>query len=404
MLKKAALKAALSHWNKGGFSVRFWDGEEKSYGTEPPKFTIIFSREPNLKDVKNISSDLILTLGEAYMDGSIDFEGSIDDVIAVMFQNQEHDIKKHAIDDLRKKLFAGIEEQKKEKIEEQEKKNIHSHYDIGNDFYSEWLDETMSYSCAYFKHTTDTLKDAQLNKIDHSLQKLLLKKDETLLDIGCGWGWLVIRAAQKYGVKATGITLSEEQYIGATERIKELGLSDRVEILLLNYMDLDPKKYQFDKIVSIGMFEHVGKEFLPLYLHKVNTLLKKQGLFLLHSIMGFTEAPTNSWMKKYIFPGGYVPTVHETVGYFPDFNFYLLHLESLRRHYALTLDEWYKRFMACRDILPEKYDEKFKRMWRLYLSGCAAAFRTGNIDVVQFLLSKGVNNTLPMTNKYMYEE
>lgn len=152
------------------------------------------------------------------------------------------------------------------------------------------------------------------------------------------------------------------------------------------------------------MFEHVGKEFLPLYLNKANSLLKDGGLFLLHSIMGFTEAPTNAWIKKYIFPGGYVPTVRETVALFPDFNFYLIHMESLRRHYARTLDEWYKNFIECKDILPEKYDDKFKRMWGLYLSGCASAFRTGNIDVVQYVLSKGVNNKLPMTDEYMYEE
>ena len=396
MLKKAALKAALKYWDKGGFSVQFWDGEEKNYGSEEPKFKIIFHREPDLKDIKDGSSDLIMTLGDAYIDGSIDFEGSLDDVIATMFKNQESGVKKYAVDKLREKMFSGVEEQ--------ERLNIHSHYDIGNDFYAKWLDKTMSYSCAYFKNQSDTLEDAQLNKIDHSLQKLLLKKDETLLDIGCGWGWLVIRAAQKYGVNAVGITLSEEQYTGATARIEKLGLQDKVKILLRNYMDLDPSEYQFDKIVSIGMFEHVGKEFLPLYLHKVNTLLKDGGLFLLHSIMGFTEAPTNSWMKKHIFPGGYVPTVRETVALFPDFNFYLLHMESLRRHYAHTLDEWHKNFMECRDTLPEKYDEKFKRMWSIYLAGCAAAFRTGNIDVVQYLLSKGVNNKLPMTNEYMYAE
>ncbi|TCS81859.1 SAM-dependent methyltransferase [Pectinatus cerevisiiphilus] len=396
MLKKAALKAALKLWNKGGFSVQFWDGEEKSYGEEEPKFKIIFHREPKLSDIKDMNNDLVLTLGQAYMDGSIDFEGSLDDVIAVMFKNQNGDVKKYALDDLRKKMFSGIEEQ--------ERKNIHSHYDLGNDFYAKWLDKTMSYSCAYFKKPTDTLDEAQLNKIDHSLQKLLLKDNETLLDIGCGWGWLIIRAAQQYGVKAVGITLSDEQYAGATERIIKLGLQDKVKVLLLNYMDLDPAEYQFDKIVSIGMFEHVGKEFLPLYLNKVNTLLKDGGLFLLHSIMGYNEAPTNGWIKKYIFPGGYVPTVRETVSLFPDFNFYLLHMESLRRHYARTLDEWYKNFEACKDTLPEKYDEQFKRMWGLYLSGCAAAFRTGNIDVVQYLMSKGINNNLPMTNEYMYKK
>lgn len=238
MLKKAALKAALKLWNKGGFTVRFWDDEEVDYGSEQSSFKIIFHREPNMSDIKDISSNLVLALGQAYMDGSIDFEGSLDAVITTMFKNQTGDVKKYDLDGLRKKMFSGVEEIEKE--------NIHSHYDIGNDFYRKWLDSTMSYSCAYFKRPTDTLDEAQLHKIDHSLQKLLLRENETLLDIGCGWGWLIIRAAQKYGVNATGITLSEEQYAGATARIKELGLEDKVKVLLLNYMDLDPKEYQFD--------------------------------------------------------------------------------------------------------------------------------------------------------------
>lgn len=166
MLKKAALKAALKLWNKGGFTVRFWDGEEKNYGKENPNFKIIFHREPEFKDITQIGSNIVLTLGEAYMDGSIDFEGSLDDVIATMFKNQAGDIKKYDLAGLRKKMFSGVEEEEKE--------NIHSHYDLGNDFYRKWLDRTMSYSCAYFKRPTDTLEEAQLHKIDHSPQYRLL--------------------------------------------------------------------------------------------------------------------------------------------------------------------------------------------------------------------------------------
>ncbi len=395
MLKKTVLHNALKMWTHGDFTVRYWDGDEKNYGDGEPQFSIVFHKEPHMKDLK-LTTDISLVLGEAYMDGIVDFEGDLDDIIDNMFKMQDSAAKTYDLKALRKKMTA--------EYERQEKTNIQYHYDIGNDFYAKWLDPTMCYSCAYFQKPEDSLYQAQINKVDHSLAKLSLKPGEELLDIGCGWGTLIIRAAQKYGVKATGITLSKQQYDAVSEKIANLNLGRQVRVLLLDYMDLDPALYQFDKIISIGMFEHVGKEFLPLYLHKVSTLLRDKGLFMLHSIMGFQETLTNAWMKRYIFPGGYVPTVRETVNYFIDFNFYLLHMESLRRHYAKTLTHWYENFEAIKDTLPEEYDDRFKRMWGIYLSGCASAFRTGHLDVVQFLLSKGPNNDLPMTNEYMYPE
>jgi cyclopropane-fatty-acyl-phospholipid synthase len=394
MFKKTALKAAFKFWQKGNFTVVFWDGEEAQYGEGTPAFKIVFKKEPEITGIKQ---DLILTLGEAYMHGVIDFEGSMDAIISTMFRNSSENAAKDF-------HFAALLKDFKEEDGQTERENIHRHYDLGNDFFSLWLDKTMSYSCAYFAQDGDDLAQAQQQKIDHSLKKLNLKAGEHLLDIGCGWGWLAIRAAQLYRVHATGITLSREQYEGANKRIRELGLQELVDIRLANYMDMDEKQEQFDKIVSIGMFEHVGKKYLPLYLAKVNHLLKEQGLFLLHSIMGEREAPTNSWMRTYIFPGGYVPTLRETVQLFPDFSFKLLHLESLRRHYAKTLDLWYENFSKCQEPIGKKYGEEFVRMWGLYLQGCAAAFRTGNIDVYQCLLSKGTNNELPMTAAYIYQK
>ncbi len=393
MFKKATLKTLFKLWNKGGFAVVFWDGEEVNYGSETPAFKIIFHREPNLSDVKK---DLILTLGEAYMDGTIDFEGSLDDVIATMFKNNGNEAKVDF-------HLNELKQQLNEVDEEIESENIHKHYDLGNDFFALWLDKTMSYTCAYFKTEQDTLEQAQLQKIDHSLKKLNLKENERLLDIGCGWGWLVIRAAQQYKVHATGITLSKEQCDEAKARVHRLGLDDLVDIRLMNYIDMDPAKDQFDKIVSVGMFEHVGKEYLPLYLSKVNELLKDKGTFLLHSIMGNFEAPTNAWMKTYIFPGGYVPTFRETMQLLPEFDFHVIHTESLRRHYAKTLECWHANFQDHIDEVREKYDSRFVRMWDLYLRGCASAFRTGGIDVYQCLLTKGIDNSQPMTAKYMYE-
>lgn len=393
MFKKATLKTLFKLWDKGSFSVVFWDGEEVAYGSGKSAFKIIFHQEPKLNDVKK---NLVLTLGEAFMDGIIDFEGSLDDVIATLFKNNGNEAK---IDFHLKDLAHQL----KEIDEVIESKNIHKHYDLGNDFFALWLDKTMSYSCAYFKTQADTLEQAQLQKIDHSLKKLNLNKNEHLLDIGCGWGWLAIRAAQQYKVHATGITLSKEQYEGARSRVHEFGLDELVDIRLANYMDMDPKQEKFDKIVSIGMFEHVGKKYLPLYFSKVNALLKENGTFLLHSIMANFESPTNSWIKTYIFPGGYVPTLRETMQLLPEFDFHVLHTESLRLHYAKTLDCWNDNFQKKLPEVRKLYDERFIRMWGLYLSGCASAFRTGGIDIYQCLLTKGIDNNIPMTADYMYK-
>jgi len=197
--------------------------------------------------------------------------------------------------------------------------------------------------------------------------------------------------------------LSKEQYEEARARVHALGLDELVDIRLENYMDMDPQQEQFDKIISIGMFEHVGKKYLPLYLSTVNALLKSKGTFLLHSIMGTFESPTNSWMRTYIFPGGYVPTLRETMQLLPEFDFHLLHSESLRCHYAKTLDCWYDNFQKKLPEVRKMYDEHFIRMWRLYLKGCASAFRIGGIDIYQCLLTKGIDNNRPMTAEYMYK-
>ena len=393
MFIKQTLKTLFELCDKGSFSVAFWDKEEVFYGGENPQFKIIFHKEPQLSLVKK---DIILTLGEAYMEGIIDFEGPLDEVIATIFKNSS---KREKQDLYIEKLY----EQLRQVDEPVESENIHKHYDLGNSFFALWLDKKMSYSCAYFKTPQDTLYQAQLQKIDHSLKKLNLKAGEKLLDIGCGWGWLVIRAAQQYKVQATGITLSKEQYEGACARVHKLGLDDLVDIRLENYMDMNPQKEQFDKIVSIGMLEHVGKKYLPLYFTVVNALLKDKGTFLLHSIMGNFEAPTNAWMKTYIFPGGYVPTLRETMQLLPEFDFRVLHIESIRRHYAKTLDCWYNNFQEKLPEIEKMYDSKFIRMWQLYLLGCASAFRVGGIDVYQCLLTKGIDNNRPMTAEYMYK-
>ena len=396
MFRKEALNMALKLWKKGGFTVKFWDGTEKSYGITSPKFKIIFNREPDFS-ASDLKEDLDVLIGSAYVDGIVDFEGNLDDIVATAFEKDPVELPYH-LASLRQKLIK--EEEKREK------NNIHAHYDLGNDLFDSFLDPTRTYSCAYFKHDSDSLYEAQMSKIDFSLLKLFLRPGEKLLDIGCGWGELIIYAAKKYGVHATGITLSEEQYKAAKDRIHREGLDGQVDVILENYLDLDSDDYQFDKIISIGMAEHVGKNYLPLYFNKVSSLLKPGGLFLLHFIinMNAQEKQTKNWMAKYIFPGGYIPGIRETVNIFPLFGLRMIGFESLRRHYAKTLHLWSESFNAHKDQLPSRYDEKFKRLWDIYLRGCESGFRTGVLDVGQFILSKGINNDLPMTMESIYKD
>lgn len=387
MLEKQMIKFILSKWNYGNFRIVFWDQEEFYVGKQPAKFSLIFKEKiPLLK----LFSDTSLVFAKHYMKSKLEIEGDYDEITKVLYYFSNKRFLKNKED-----ILSKI-------AQKQESKNIKSHYDIGNDFYRLWLDDTMSYSCAYFKTSSDTLYEAQINKIEHTLKKLDLKPNEKLLDIGCGWGWLSIMAAQKYGVKVVGVTISEEQCKKAQERVRELKLEDRVEIRLQNYQDLEFENY-FDKVVSVGMFEHVGKENLGLYFMKAKQVLKPGGSMLLHSILAMFEGKTNAWIDKYIFPGGYLPSLREVVSAMSEWDFHLLLVESLRIHYAKTLDMWSENFNQVLPQVKEKYDEEFVRMWDLYLRSCASAFRVGSVDLFQFLITKEINNNLSLTKEYIYK-
>lgn len=221
-----------------------------------------------------------------------------------------------------------------------------------------------------------------------------------LLDIGCGWGYLLLEAAKKYKIKGTGITLSHEQYEKFQERIKENHLEDYLEVKLMDYRDLPKSGLEFDRVVSVGMVEHVGRENYQLFNDCVDSVLAQGGLFLLHFISGMDEKPGDAWMSKYIFPGGMLPSLREMISDMTDDKFHVLDVENLRMHYNKTLLEWDKNFRAKLPIIRQKFDERFIRMWDLYLNGCAAAFANGMMDLHQILATKGINNDLPMTRWY----
>jgi len=371
-----------------GFEIMFWDGSVENCGEGESKFKIILN-EPIPKD--NIINDPSIALGEAYMTKKLEIEGNIQSVIESLYNNKESFLKNsEKYKNLIKKIKSNIKTNKD---------NIQFHYDIGNDFYKLWLDDTMTYSCGYFENCSDSLNQAQKNKVKHIIRKLNLKEGQTLLDIGCGWGELIILAAKQYKVKALGITLSKEQYQKVTERIKEEGLENLVEVRIADYREL--KDISFDRIVSVGMLEHVGKDCLSEFFKVLNNLLKEKGVSLLHCITGVNEGGTNTWIDKFIFPGGYVPAIKDLITYIAEENFEIIDIESLRRHYGKTLECWAHNFEVALPEIEKTKDETFIRMWRLYLNACAASFNCGNINIHQILFAKGVNNDLPWTRNYM---
>ncbi len=395
---KSEIHQLLLKLQYGGLTLRYWDGDEIVYGPEKTKAALTF-HAPMPIGVNML--DPMLAFCEAYMDGIFDVDGSWEDLMRVLSQNDAALFGNQA----GKGIFRSMKRAAAEaSIKMQQKANIRHHYDLGNDFFSLWLDETMSYSCGYFRKDTDTLHQAQIQKIDHTLRKLNLRPGEKLLDIGSGWGWLILRAAREYGVEAIGITLSEEQHKVTGERITAAGLDAQVKVHLLDYLDLDEGRMQFDKIVSVGMFEHVGKANMRQYMDKVGKLLKPGGLSMLHTIAGIKEGTYNSWNDKYIFPGSYIPSLREVITLFPDYDFHLLHAESLRLHYARTLDHWYRNFSNHLAEVEGMFDSRFVRMWRLYLLSNAANFRGTGLDIYQLLFSKGLNNDLPMTMESIYRD
>lgn len=389
-LDKIFLKKFLKNLTKETLHIEFWDKTTETYGEGKVEFTIKFNK-PLSKS--KILSDPYLAFGEAYMDGSIDIEGSIQKLIESIYKNKESFLNKE-------NFFDKLSIIKSTTIK-QSKKDIQYHYDLGNDFYKLWLDKSMSYSCGYFANDNDTLYDAQKNKINYTLKKLNLKKGHRLLDIGSGWGSLIIQAAKTYGVKALGITLSQEQYHKTKERIKEENLEELVDVKLIDYRELTKLDQKFDRIVSIGMIEHVGKKNIPVYMDTINKLLTLGGVSVLHCITTQKEREVNKWSTKYIFPGGYIPSTRELVYIMPNYNFHLITIESLRKHYGKTLEHWAFTFESQLNKVREKYDESFIRMWRLYLQGCAASFNYGTIDIHQFVFTKGLNNDLPMTRAHL---
>lgn len=376
---------------EASFALELWDGEHVVYGTAPA----VTLRIKDERCAKTIMGGGFLGFGEAYMCGDVEVAGDLGELLRL---GLSVDFDGRGLPWTRRIRIFLLSLLHRDTIR-RTPKNIAYHYDRGNDFYALFLDRTMTYSCAYFRQPEDTLDAAQEAKCDHIARKLDLQDGDSLLDIGCGWGALLIRAAQEYGVRGLGVTLSREQHDYAQTRIKELGLEGRVRVDYRDYRKVDGR---FDKLVSVGMFEHVGKRFIPVFIGQVARLLKNGGVGLLHTIGKDRPTPTDPWTTRYIFPGGYLPTLGEIASEMGRRGLSVLDVENLRLHYARTLEHWSANYERHIDQVRALFDQAFVRRWRLFLEASRAGFLYGDIRLFQVLFSNGRNNDLPMTRAHWY--
>jgi cyclopropane-fatty-acyl-phospholipid synthase len=374
------------------FEVYFWDGDAELFGNGRPAFTVTLKSEQAVKAVFNRGP---MGFREEYVAGTIDVAGDLQQLFRVGMDPRVQDMKLS----LRTKAAVLLQHLKSLNTLKRSPGNIAHHYGLGDHFYKLYLDESLTYSCAYFKNAEDTLEQAQQQKYEHICRKLHLKEGDTLVDIGCGWGGMLLYAARHYGIKGLGCTLSDHQAEYARKKVVQDGLEKRISILLEDYRKITG---QFDKFVSIGMFEHVGKGFIPMFMEKMKSLLKPNGIGLLHTIGKECDTAGDPWTMKYIFPGAYVPVLDHVIRSMGEKGLVPVDIENLRVHYALTLDEWGRRLETNKTEIETMFDRKIVRMWRMYLNGSAAAFRWGDIRLYQILCTNGPNNALPLTREHLY--
>jgi len=403
------------------FAIRFWDGATVRVGRDSPAgelpFTLVLRRPAVLSELL-LGRDA-LRLAQGYFHGDIDIEGDLFAALALRdhLEALNLPLKKRLRAagrllrlGLRREGFSGgltaAPQHSRWNSRADNRKAIEFHYDVSNDFYALWLDRSMVYSCAYFEENDADLDRAQWAKLDHICRKLLLQPGESFLDIGCGWGALLLHAARHYGVRAHGITLSSRQFALAQERIADAGLADRVTVALCDYRDLPDVPY--DKVASVGMFEHVGLKNLPVYFATAHRVLKPGGLFLNHGIThdreGWERNVFTEFINRYVFPDAELDTVSNVQRAMESGRFEILDVEALRPHYALTLRHWVERLERHHSQALRYVTEATYRVWRLYMAACALEFESGGIGVYQILASRRTRGAvaLPRTRRHLY--
>ncbi|WP_175653092.1 C17 cyclopropane fatty acid synthase CfaB [Pseudomonas sp. Marseille-P9899] len=376
--------------------LRLWDGHEFDLGPQPQ--VTILVKDPTL--MSQLSHPGLDELGTAFVEGKLELEGTISEVIRIC-------------DELSEALLKDEEDDvpvRSEHDKATDAASISYHYDLSNAFYQLWLDPDMAYSCAYFKNADDTLEQAQQHKFEHLCRKLRLKQGDYLLDVGCGWGGLARFAAREYGAKVFGITLSKEQLKLGRERVRAEGLQKQVDLQILDYRDL-PQDGRFDKVVSVGMFEHVGHANLDLYCQRLFGAVREGGLVMNHGITAkhLDGRPVGrgagNFIERYVFPHGELPHVSMISGSISEAGLEVVDVESLRLHYARTLKFWSDNLEGRLEEASAMVPEKALRIWRLYLAGCSYAFTRGWINLHQILAVKpraDGSHDLPLTRADLY--
>jgi cyclopropane-fatty-acyl-phospholipid synthase len=341
-------------------------------------------------------TDSQLGFGDAFSDGRVSVEGDLVDFLETVYKSAP---RSDASPSLLRRLASRRRGPRANTLA-RSRENIHRHYDIGNDFYSLWLGRTMSYTCAYYPTPAATLDEAQVAKMHHVCRKLQLQPGQSVVEAGCGWGSLGLHMARHYGVKVRAFNISHEQIAYARARAQAEGLGSQVEYVEDDYRNISGC---YDAFVSVGMLEHVGVENYPELGRIASRCLPRHGRGLIHSIGRNRPAPLHGWIERRIFPGAYPPSLAEMMKIFEPWDLSVLDVENLRLHYAKTLRHWLERYEAASERVKSMFDEKFVRMWRLYLAGSVAAFTMGTMQLFQVVFAPRDNNDIPLTRAHLYQ-
>jgi cyclopropane-fatty-acyl-phospholipid synthase len=390
-IERWLLRKALEACGNPAIRLVLWDGEAVSTSPEIPVGNVVIHDPATLR---RLIFDPRVAFGDAYSNGNVEVQGSLVEVLTTIgrsvgssssrglverFVNRPRRVRSHS-------LVASRE-------------NVHHHYDIGNDFYRLWLDERMQYTCAYYAEPDFTLEEAQVAKLDHVCRKLQLRPGDRVLEAGCGWGGLARHMAERYGASVRAFNLSHEQVAYAREQARSAGLADRVEFVEDDYRNATGT---YDVFVSVGMLEHVGPENYGELGRVIDRSLTSAGRGLIHTIGRNAPQPLDPWITRRIFPGAHPPALSEMTNIFEPIAFSILDVENIRLHYARTLEHWLERFEKNVDAVTRMFDERFVRMWRMYLAGSIAAFLVGSLQLFQIVFAREPNNDIPWTRRHMY--
>jgi cyclopropane-fatty-acyl-phospholipid synthase len=379
------LASQLQRWGAPGLQLALWDGSGS--GPEDARGRLV------VRDRRTLASLLLqpdLAFGDAFADGSLDVQGDLVEVLVQLFETPPNAMQRFA--------QAWRHRRGASNTRNGSRRNIHRHYDLGNDFYALWLDAEMVYTCAYFPTPASSLEEAQRAKLEHVARKLWIQPGERVLELGCGWGALGLHLAREHGAHVTAYNISSEQIRFARERARREGLDDRVTFVEDDYRNA---RGSFDAIASVGMLEHVGARNHKALGQVIDRCLRDDGRGLVHSIGRVRPLPMNPWIERRIFPGAYAPTLSEMSQLLARVDLAVLDAENLRLHYAKTLEHWLERYEKNVDAVRDRFGESFVRAWRLYLAGSIAAFRTSSLHLWQLVFARP-GTELPWTREHLY--